>query len=136
MRVSATKAPWFVSLWCGLAALSTACRHDTTTAGAPFCEDDGVVSSRRDSLPSGAELAVEIVQNSCEPCGPKQRAGAPPGSPCSAASVCAEFCCECPNTSPTVGFRARVCDSGGCADAKAACEEARTTIQPNPCQPR
>jgi hypothetical protein len=136
MRVSATKAPWFVFLWCGFAALSSACRHGSSTADAPLCEDDGVLSSRRDLLPSGAELAAEIVQNSCERCAPERRAGAPPGSPCSAASVCAEFCCECPNTSPVIGYRARVCDSGACANAKAACEEGRKTIRPDPCQPR
>ena len=135
MRVSPTKATWFGFVLCALAALPVACRRAPAEADAPICGNDGVVSSRRDTSADGREMAVEIVTNGCRDCSLSVRAGALPGSACSAASVCAEFCCDCAGTSPLLRYRARVCAAQHCADQKTACEMAKATISPDICQP-
>src|SRR5437762_11111098 len=116
MRVRTTKAHWFAQLLSGLlplVATALGCRRAPQPAleQAP-CERDGIVSSRVSERPGSGNLAVEIVQT-CGDCRASTRPGAPPGSPCSAASVCQELCCKCPNALPKT-YRARVCDSARC----------------------
>ena len=131
MRVHTMKATWFRALLCGLAALQIDCRKDPQPAAEGFCTNDGVVSSRHLERAGTGEVAAEIVQ-ACGDCSHSTRPGAPPGSPCTAASVCREACCECPN-SFTKNYRARACDSGHCAGEN-ACSLARSSIRPDVCQ--
>jgi hypothetical protein len=134
MQVSPTKAAWLGLALCALAALLLGCRRGPAQAGAPICANDGVVSSRHDIGADGYEIAAEIVTNGCRECSQAARGGALPGSPCTAASVCAEFCCDCAVTSPDLRYRARLCRAGSCADRKTACALARAAIFPDICQ--
>jgi len=133
MQVSPTKASWFGLALCALGALPVACRQRPARADDPVCGNDGVVSSRRDTGADGREIAAEIVTSGCRDCTSAARAGAPPGSACSAASVCAELCCDCGAVSPLSHYRARVCDSGHCANAETTCRTARLAINPDIC---
>ena len=130
MRVHTTKATWFRALLCGLAALQIDCRKEPAPVAEGFCSNDGVVSSRNLERAGTGQVAAEIVQ-SCGDCQRSVRAGAAPGSPCGAASVCQEVCCECPN-SFSKSYRARVCDAGKCAGQQ-SCDLARTAIHPDVC---
>src|SRR6187455_164724 len=116
MRVRTTKAHGFalpvsaLLLLAPVASVVFACRRTPSSAREPAaCEAEGVVSSRVSERPDIGDLAAEIVQT-CADCRARVRPGAPPGSPCSAASVCQELCCNCPN-SLTKSYRARVCDA-------------------------
>jgi len=137
MRVRTTKAHWFARPWRGLALLAAlapvafACRRTSTSLLEQTpCAEEGIVSSRVSDQPTGGDLAAEIVQT-CADCRASARPGAPPGSPCSAASVCQEQCCNCP-ISLTKKYRARVCDAARCAGPE-ACHSARAAIRPDVC---
>jgi hypothetical protein len=133
MRVSTEKARWFAFVLCALAAVAAACQSPPDLAAASACVGSGIVSSKRATAPDGSEVAAEIVQNGCADCSRSSRAGAAPGSPCAAASVCQEFCCNCLNLKEKLRYRARVCSAGHCADAQAACASARSSIEPDVC---
>lgn len=130
MRATATKAPGIVALTAAAALLALACRKAPESGPHAECTGDGIVSSRSVSRPGSGELAVEIVQ-SCEDCEAKRRPGAPAGSPCSAASVCAEQCCKCSKGRDN-SFRARACDAARCLGEE-ACSAARRMIRPDVC---
>ena len=130
MRVHTTKAPWFGALLCGLAALPLGCRKEPPPAPEGFCSNDGVVSSRSLESVTQGNVNAEIVQK-CGDCRHNTRPGAPEGAPCSAASVCAEACCDCPN-SFTKSYRARVCEAGHCAGQR-TCDLSRAAIRPDVC---
>ena len=130
MRVHTTKATWSRALWLGLAAFQIDCRKAPGPTGEGVCSNEGVVSSRNLERAGIGQVAAEIVQT-CGDCATSLRAGAAPGSPCSAASVCREVCCECPN-SFSKSYRARVCDAGKCAGQQ-SCALARAAIHPDVC---
>ena len=134
MRVRTPKADWFVPLRRGLALLVVVAPGCGRTPGPmpehTACERDGIVSSRVSQRPDAGDLAAEIVQT-CADCQSRVRPGAPPGSPCTAASVCREFCCNCMN-SLEKSYRARVCDAARCA-GREACALARAGIRPDVC---
>lgn len=131
MRVRTTKAHWFALLLGGLAALPPGCRRaPSPLLEGAACEREGIVSSRVSQPGDSGDLAVEIVQT-CADCRAGVRPGAPPGSACSAASVCRELCCSCPN-SLVNSYRARVCEGGRCAGPE-ACAVARAGIRPDVC---
>ena len=133
MQACTTKAHWFRALLCGVAALQLGCHRDPSPVGQGLCTDDGIVSTRRSEQVGKSDISAEIVQT-CGDCQHSVRPGAPPGSPCSAASVCREVCCECPN-SFTKTYRARACDAASCAAGESACASARLTIRPDVCAP-
>jgi hypothetical protein len=137
MRVRTTKAHWFarplsaLALLAPLAQLALACRRDPGSGVQQVsCEREGIVSSRVSERPDIGDLAAEIVQT-CADCRASVRPGAPPGSACSAASVCQESCCKCPNSLGKY-YRARVCDAAHCAGSE-ACALARSGITPDVC---
>jgi len=132
MRVSTTKAHWFALCLSGLPVLALACgRAPAPTSEQATCARAGIVSSRVGERADGGDLAVEIVQT-CADCQADARPGAASGSPCSAASVCQEMCCKCPNSFEKT-YRARVCDGARCAGVE-ACALARAEIRPDVCQ--
>ena len=135
MRVRTPKADWFVPLLRGLALLAVlapGCRRSPgPLPERTSCERDGIVSSRVSERPDAGDLAAEIVQT-CADCQSSVRPRAPPGSPCTAASVCSEICCKCPNLLDKY-YRARVCDAARCAGAE-ACALARAGISPDVCE--
>ena len=137
MRVRTTKEHGFalsvrsLLLLALVASLAFACRRaPNSRREAAVCEVDGIVSSRTSERADTGNLAAEIVQT-CADCRASVRPGAPPGSPCSAASVCQEVCCNCAN-SLAKSYRARVCDAGRCAGLE-ACSSARAGIHPDVC---
>ena len=131
MRVCTTKAHWFALVLSGLAALPVGCRRSPSPSlGQASCEREGIVSSRISERADSGDLAAEIVQT-CANCQAGVRPGAPPGSACSAASVCREMCCNCPNSLNKM-YRARVCDAARCAGPE-ACVLARAGIRPDVC---
>jgi|SRR6188768_47564 len=140
MRVRSTKAHGFappssgvawLALGVSVASVAFGCRDAPSRPleQAP-CERAGIVSSRVSQRPDLGEVAAEIVQT-CADCRASVRPGAPPGSPCSAASVCQEQCCNCAN-SLVKTYRARVCAAARCAGSE-ACTLARTAITPDVC---
>src|SRR6478609_429558 len=126
MRVCTTKAHRFALAVTALLLPAPAvlgCRRSQSLEPEHgMCEANGIVSSRVSERPDTGDLAAEIVQT-CADCRASVRPGAPPGSPCSAASVCQEVCCNCPN-SFTKSYRARACDAARCA-GREACDSAR-----------
>ena len=134
MRVRTTKAHWFALPLSGLAQLAQLAlgcqRAPRPLLDQAACEREGIVSSRVSERADAGDLAAEIVQT-CADCRTKARPGAPPGSACSAASVCRESCCRCPN-SLVKNYRARVCDAAHCAGPE-ACVSARAGIKPDVC---
>jgi len=99
MRVRSTKAHGFarrssrLSLLAAVASAALACRRAPSVELEPAaCEREGIVSSRVSERPDAGSIAAEIVQT-CADCRARVRPGAPPGSACSAASVCQEQCC-------------------------------------------
>jgi hypothetical protein len=133
MRVSTEKATWFALALCTLLVFPGACRRDLGATETGTCPGAGIVSSKRVTLADGSELAAEIVQNGCADCSHSVRPGAAPGAPCSAASVCQEFCCNCSNLNQNLRYRSRVCCAGSCLAAPAACAAARASIEPDVC---
>ncbi|HWZ89389.1 MAG TPA: hypothetical protein VNW92_11085 [Polyangiaceae bacterium] len=129
----AMKARGFMFFLLGLASSGIGCRRQLGRPNSVGCDTDGIVSSGTVAHPDAGDLAAEIVQSGCQDCGAKARPGAQSGSPCSAASVCAEACCVCPGSSPRLFYRARVCDSGRCAPPSTACTASRLTLVPDVC---
>lgn len=83
------------------------------------------VWARREPKAAGKDkgeisLSVEVEDQGCQGCGLTVRSGAPPGSPCQAASVCAAECCRCDDE--RVAFTARVCLDGRCVGEHRGCE--------------
>ncbi len=94
------------------------------------CRNEGSVHLG-DSAQGGHAVQAELTRDGCNDCRPKTRAGAPPGSPCTAARVCAEQCCSCQEGAGH--YRARVCIDGACADQAAACASAPSAASHDPC---
>jgi hypothetical protein len=80
---------------------------------------------------SGKQVKAELTRSGCNDCTKDVRGGAPPGSPCTAASVCPEYCCSCP-ASPG-RYRARACVQGACAATVEACLLAPSAAHHFPC---
>ncbi|HEX3773107.1 MAG TPA: hypothetical protein VHV51_01515 [Polyangiaceae bacterium] len=133
MRVRASKARYFASLWIALGLAALGCGRLRRASAGAACDSAGIVSTRTQTNADDDQVAAEIVQAGCDDCAQKTRPGAPAVSPCGAASVCAEACCACPGGAPKTYFRARVCSAGQCADALTACALARATIEPDVC---
>ena len=95
------------------------------------CDGDGIVSSRIVPRAGGAQFAAEIVQT-CRESARRPRPGAPAGSPCSAASVCGEQACKCPNSFIKM-YHARACDAGQCSGPE-VCTAARGVVEPDVCR--
>src|SRR6478609_252381 len=134
MPARTTKAHQFAPAVTALllaAPVPLGCRRSPSPEPAQgMCAADGIVSSRVSERPDTGDLAAEIVQT-CADCRASVRPGAPAGSPCSAASVCQEVCCNCPNSFAKT-YRARACDAARCA-GREACDSARASIRPDVC---
>lgn len=81
------------------------------------CRHAGVVSLvDRDA--GGVALLAEVVRAGCDPC-PSVAPRAPVGAACTAASVCSQSCCVCPDG--RARYLVRACVDGACVEAPRAC---------------
>jgi hypothetical protein len=80
---------------------------------------------------SGKLVKAELTRAGCTDCAKDIRGGAPPGSPCSAASVCQEHCCAC--AAGPGRYRARACVDGACAASDLTCALTPAAVQHSPC---
>lgn len=76
---------------------------------------------------------LELVRNGCKSCPEKLAGGAPAGSPCRAARVCAQHCCGC--EAGAGSYLVRACVDGHCADRDLSCREAPLVSGLDPCAP-
>jgi hypothetical protein len=77
-----------------------------------------------------AKVGAELVRAGCGEC-PTPKPGAPPGSPCTAASVCGQVCCKCPKG--PASYLARACVDASCRAGNEACELTRRALSDDPC---
>ncbi|HEV8246626.1 MAG TPA: hypothetical protein VGP93_12700 [Polyangiaceae bacterium] len=119
-----------VALERGEGAPSCSERWRSLQACTAACRDPGTVHVGQAKV-GGKEVLAELVRDGCDECQSKVRPGAPPGSSCQAARVCAEQCCAC-DAGPA-HYRARACIDGGCADQPAACSAAPAAVGHDPC---
>jgi hypothetical protein len=117
-----------VALSLGEGAPACGAAHSALRACDAPCRDPGTIhlAERPEE-----QSFVELVRNGCEGCPEKLTGGAPEGSPCQAARVCAQHCCGCEGG--PVSYLARACLDGRCADREAACREAPIVSAVHPC---
>ena len=92
------------------------------------CESAGTHLGQR-HLDAGLQLFAYENAGCGNDCGELPR-GAPQGSPCQAARVCAAACCACPGDA-RVRFSAQVCANGRCTATPEAC---RVPADAGPCR--
>lgn len=104
--------------------------HAALAACTRPCDHVGLSSVVDRTGDAGGGLSVEIVRAGCAAC-PEPKRAAPAGSPCQAASVCSQVCCECPDG--RAKYLARSCSRGICAARPEACSSARAAAPIDPC---
>ncbi len=84
------------------------------------CRDEGVSQALSRKVGRSEQVAMlEVERSGCGKCSQVSPDGAPPGSPCAAASVCGRSCCECGNSPGR--HHVRACVAGKCAAPERAC---------------
>jgi len=94
------------------------------------CRNEGSTHLGEGSV-AGKLVKAELTRSGCTDCLQATRGGAPPGSPCSAASVCQEHCCTC--STGAARYRARACVDGACAPSDLACSVTPAAVLHSPC---
>lgn len=99
------------------------------------CREQGVLRTRSLRLTHGGrERAVqaELVHAGCGRERPKPVKKSDPGAPCTHHSVCSASTCSCKNRE--VGYLARACVDGHCAEPTLACAVAPKAVSYDPCR--
>jgi len=102
---------------------AAACSAELATFSRCFapCAEPGTVHLG-DTRDQGRLASAELTRHGCEQCPDKLGPGAPEGSPCTVARVCAQQCCGC-DAGPG-HYLARACVDGTCAGRALACDVA------------